>query len=99
MLKPTSDIEVPQAKNELTKFCYNPTMFEPLITGLKITGLVPLNLDRFPVLLFLCITHCGVCSTLSTLLIEAAVAFSLRMEARVFLIYFLGNNFKYCVAF
>ena len=41
MLKPTSDIKVPQAKNELAKFCDNQTMFELLITGLKITGLVP----------------------------------------------------------
>ena len=40
MLKPTSDIEVPQAKNELAKFCDDPTMFEHLIIGLKITGLV-----------------------------------------------------------
>ena len=62
MLKPTSNIEVPQAKNDLAKFCDDPTMFGPLITGLKITSLVPRNLDRFPVLLFLCITHCGVCS-------------------------------------
>ena len=36
MLKQTLDIEVPQAKNELAKFYDDPTMFEPLITGLKI---------------------------------------------------------------
>ena len=65
MLKQTLDIEVPQAKNELAKFYDDPTMFEPLITGLKITGLVPRNLDIFPILLFLCNTYYGVCSALS----------------------------------
>ena len=39
--QPTSDIEVPYARNEITKFGVNSTMFEPLIIGLKITGLVP----------------------------------------------------------
>ena len=54
---------------------------------------VPWNLDRFPALLFLWFTHWEVCSQSLTLFM-IVVAFLLRMEARVFLICFPGNNFN-----
>jgi hypothetical protein len=74
-------------RNEITKFGANPTSFESLIADLKITDLVPQNLKRFLVLLSLA-SH-----------VEGCVLHSLWMEAKAYLICFLGINLNHSFAY
>ena len=80
-------------RNELTKFGANPTMFEPPITGLKMTGSEPPNLDRFPFSFFFLSSHVVVCVFCSLPSHSSSyLSAQLRMEARVFsLLSFLGS--------
>ena len=79
-------------RNELTKFGANLITFEPPITGLKMIGSEPPNLDRFPFSFFLSshIVVCVFCSLPSHS--SSYLSAQLRMEARVFsLLFFLGS--------
>jgi len=71
-------------RNELTKFGASPTTFEPPITGLKMTGSAPPNLDRFPFSFFFLSSHVVVCVFCSLPSHNSSSSLCLRMEARVF---------------
>jgi len=80
-------------RNELTKFGTNPTTFEPPITGLKMTGSEPPNLDKFPFSFFFLSSHVVVCVFCSLPSHSSSyLSAQLRMEARIFsLLSFLGS--------